>query len=48
MNETISYSIKMTGKEAADLILSGVYVRRVGVIPARSKFIPDRQTLIRP
>ena len=29
-----SYSVRMTGEEAADLILSGVYVRRVGVRPA--------------
>jgi hypothetical protein len=34
MKQTQSYTIKMTGKEAADLILSGVYVRRVGVVPA--------------
>jgi len=27
------YSVNMTGEEAVDLILSGVYVRRVGVIP---------------
>ncbi len=27
------YSVNMTGEEAADLILSGVYVRRVSVIP---------------
>ena len=28
-----SYSVKMTGKEAADIILSGAYVRIVGVVP---------------
>lgn len=27
------FSVNMTGQEVADLILSGVYVRRVGVFP---------------
>jgi hypothetical protein len=27
-------SLKMTGEEAADMLMTGVYVRRVGVTPA--------------
>jgi hypothetical protein len=27
-------SIRMTGEEAADLLMTGVYVRRMGVVPA--------------
>ncbi len=30
------HTFNMTGEEAADLILSGVYVRRVGVVPEDS------------
>jgi hypothetical protein len=33
MKQTQSYRVKMTGTAAAELILSGVYVRRVSVIP---------------
>jgi len=34
MKQTLSYTVKMTREQAADLILSGVYVRRVGVTPS--------------
>ena len=33
MRQTVSYTVRMTGEEAADLLMTGVYVRRAGVVP---------------
>lgn len=37
MKRTQSYSVNVTGEEAADLLMSGVYVRRVRVTPSDPK-----------
>jgi hypothetical protein len=34
MKRTRPHTFVMTGEEAADLLMTGIYVRRVGVIPA--------------
>jgi len=39
-------SAKMTGQEAADFLMTGVYVRRVGVTPAdRNRYVTVRHIL---
>lgn len=41
-------SVRMTGKEAADLLMTGIYVRRVGVTPAdRNLYVTVRHILDR-
>jgi hypothetical protein len=52
MKRTGPSTFKITGEEAADLLMTGVYVRRVGVTPADRnlyltiKHLCDRQSSV--
>jgi hypothetical protein len=52
MKLTQTYTVRMTREEVVDLLMTGVYVRRVGVRPPDSnlyitvKHIADRQSTV--